>query len=39
MRLNKSESGDGNRSILEELLRGEIAGLPDVIAPKTDGKV
>jgi hypothetical protein len=33
MRLSKAEKGDTNRSILEELLRGEIAGLPEVVAP------
>ena len=33
MRLTKQEAGDTNRSTLEELLRGEMAGLPEIIAP------
>ncbi|MBR2923716.1 MAG: hypothetical protein IKC28_01690 [Clostridia bacterium] len=33
MRLSKSEYGNGNRSTLEELLRGEIAGLPEAVVP------
>ena len=31
MRLSKSETGNGNRSTLEELLRGNIAGLPEIV--------
>ena len=31
MRLSKSEVGNGNRSTLEELLRGNIAGLPGIV--------
>ena len=31
MRLSKSEAGDANRSTLEELLRGNIAGLPGIV--------
>ena len=38
MRLAKAEKGDTNRSTLEELLRGNIAGLPEVVAPKADAK-
>ena len=33
IRLSKSEYGNANRSTLEELLRGNVAGLPEVIAP------
>ena len=33
MRLSKSEAGDANRSTLEELLRGNIAGLPEIVEP------
>ena len=33
MRLSKSEAGNGNRSTLEELLRGNIAGLPEIVEP------
>lgn len=33
MRLSKSETGNGNRSTLEELLRGNIAGLPEIVEP------
>ena len=33
MRLSKSEVGNGNRSTLEELLRGNIAGLPEIVEP------
>ena len=33
MRLSKSEYGNSNRSTLEELLRGDIAGLPEIVAP------
>ena len=35
MRLSKQEKGNTDRSTLEELLRGNIAGLPEVIAPHT----
>lgn len=35
MRLSKETYGNGNRSTLEELLRGDIAGLPEVIRPGT----
>ena len=38
MRLSKSEAGDGNRSTLEELLRGNIAGLPEIVEP-TQGQI
>ena len=31
MRLSRSEAGDANRSTLEELLRGNIAGLPGIV--------
>ena len=31
MRLSKSETGDANRSTLEELLRGNIAGLLEIM--------
>ena len=33
MRLSKSEYGNGDRSTLEELLRGNIAGLPEIVVP------
>lgn len=33
MRLTKAEAGNGERSTLEELLRGNIAGLPEIITP------
>lgn len=33
MRLSKKEKGNTNRSMLEELLRGSIAGLPEVYEP------
>ena len=33
MRLSKSEYGNSSRSTLEELLRGEIAGLPEIVVP------
>ena len=33
MRLSKRETGNANRSTLEELLRGNIAGLPEVVQP------
>ena len=33
MRLSKSEAGDANRSTLEELLRGNVAGLPEIVEP------
>ena len=33
MRLSRSEAGDANRSTLEELLRGNIAGLPEIVEP------
>ncbi len=33
MRLSKNEAGDANRSTLEELLRGKIAGLPEIVEP------
>lgn len=35
MRLSKETYGNSNRSTLEELLRGDIAGLPEVIRPGT----
>ena len=35
MRLSKETYGNSNRSTLEELLRGDIAGLPEVILPGT----
>jgi len=38
MRLSKSEVGNGNRSTLEELLRGNIAGLPEIVEP-TQGQI
>ena len=31
MRLSKKETGDTSRSTLEELLRGNIAGLPEIV--------
>lgn len=31
MRQSKSEAGDANRSTLEELLRGNVAGLPEIV--------
>ena len=34
MRLSKKETGDESRSTLEELLRGNIAGLPEIVAMK-----
>ena len=34
MRLSKKETGDTSRSTLEELLRGNIAGLPEIVAPQ-----
>ena len=34
MRLSKKETGDASRSTLEELLRGNIAGLPEIVAMK-----
>lgn len=34
MRLSKKETGDASRSTLEELLRGNIAGLPEIVAPQ-----
>ena len=36
MRLSKSEYGNADRSTLEELLRGNVAGLPEVIQPAED---
>ena len=33
MRLSKKETGDTSRSTLEELLRGNIAGLPGIVEP------
>ncbi len=33
MRLSKREAGNPNRSTLEELLRGNIAGLPELVQP------
>ena len=33
MRLSKQEKGSTSRSTLEELLRGSIAGLPDIVEP------
>ena len=33
MRQSKSEAGDANRSTLEELLRGNVAGLPEIVEP------
>ena len=33
MRLSKKETGDASRSTLEELLRGNIAGLPEIVEP------
>ncbi len=33
MRRSKTEAGNANRSTLEELLRGNIAGLPEVVEP------
>jgi len=33
VRLSKQEKGNSNRSTLEELLRGNIAGLPEVVEP------
>ena len=33
MRLSRSEAGDANRSTLEELLRGNVAGLPEIVEP------
>ena len=33
MRLSKKETGDESRSTLEELLRGNIAGLPEIVEP------
>ena len=33
MRQSRSEAGDANRSTLEELLRGNIAGLPEIVEP------
>ena len=38
MRLSRSEAGDANRSTLEELLRGNIAGLPEIVEP-TQGQI
>ena len=38
MRLSRSEVGNGNRSTLEELLRGNIAGLPEIVEP-TQGQI
>ena len=34
MRLSKKETGDTSRSTLEELLRGNIAGLPEIVVPQ-----
>ena len=34
MRLSEKETGDASRSTLEELLRGNIAGLPEIVAPQ-----
>ena len=34
MRLSKKETGDESRSTLEELLRGNIAGLPEIVVPQ-----
>ena len=36
MRLSKSEYGNADRSTLDELLRGNVAGLPEVIQPAED---
>ena len=33
MRLSRSEAGDANRSTLEDLLRGNVAGLPEIVEP------
>ena len=33
MRLTKAEAGNGERSTLEELLRGIVAGLPEIVEP------
>ena len=33
MRLSKSEAGNANRSTLEELLWGNVAGLPEIVKP------
>ena len=33
MRLSKREAGNSNRSTLEELLRGDIPGLPEIVEP------
>ena len=33
MRQSRSKAGDANRSTLEELLRGNIAGLPEIVEP------
>ena len=33
MRLSKTEKGNANRSTLEELLRGNILGLPEIVEP------
>ena len=33
MRQSRSEAGDANRSTLEELLRGNVAGLPEIVEP------
>ena len=38
MRLSKKETGDTSRSTLEELLRGNIAGLPEIVEP-TQGQI
>ena len=37
IRLSKSSYGNENRSTLEELLRGEIAGLPEIVEPMETG--
>ena len=34
MRQSRSEAGDANRSTLEELLRGNVAGLPEIVEPE-----
>ena len=34
MRLSKKETGDTSRSTLEELLRGNIAGQPEIVVPQ-----
>ena len=33
MRQSRSEAGDANRPTLEELLRGNVAGLPEIVEP------